>query len=72
MKLTDKSAESTELIETPSDHILNNLVNGDFEDNNIINECCAKRLLLLCDDYGQDGRDAKKLLRMALEKIEVF
>ena len=72
MRLMDKPSGNMELIETPPDYILARISNGDFDDNASIDECCARRLLILCDDYGDDGREAKELLRLALRKIEVY
>jgi len=69
MKLTDKP--NTDLIVTPPRYSLNRISDGNFKNNYIINECCARRLLLLCNDYGEDGQYAKKLLRRAFEKIEL-
>ena len=51
------------MIKTPSDDFLNKLSYGDFEDNEKIDTACAKRLLSLCNDYGNDGKEAEEFLR---------
>ena len=60
------------MLKTPTDDQLREIATGDYEDNNAVDEACARRLLLLCRDYGTDGKEAAELLRIALRKIEVY
>ena len=36
------------------------LVKGDFLNNDEVDEACAKRLLILCEDYGTEGLEIRK------------
>ena len=56
----------------PTAEQLNNIEKGDYPDNGEVDASCAKRLLRLCRDYGKDGEEAERLLRMAFKKIEVY
>jgi len=60
------------MLPTPDRKTLDEITRGDFADNQEVDTACAKRLLLLCRDYGKEGEEAEQLLRMALNKIEVF
>lgn len=60
------------LIPTPSDEELDNIHRGQFEDDNVVDTVCARRLLLMCDDYGSDGAEAKELLKIAFRRLEIF
>jgi len=48
------------------------LVKGDFLNNDEVDEACAKRLLILCEDYGTEGLEAKELLQMVFKRLEIY
>jgi hypothetical protein len=62
----------SELLETPSKRVLNNIEKGDYEDNEVVDIACARRLLNYCNDFGIEGQEAKDLLYMAFRKIDLY
>jgi hypothetical protein len=60
------------MLDQPSSQELHNIANGDYHDNCEVDTACARRLLLLCRDYGEDGQEAEKLLQIAFRKIDVY
>ncbi len=45
---------------------------GDWLNNDEVDTACASRLLSMCEDYGNDGKEAKELLQIALRKLEIY
>ncbi len=45
---------------------------GDWLNNDEVDAACASRLLSMCEDYGNDGKEAKELLQIALRKLEIY
>ena len=58
--------------ENMSNEMLKNIEQGDYLNNEDIDTACARRILSICRDYGDDGLDAHNLLRMAFDKLEIF
>jgi len=45
---------------------------GDWLNNDEVDIACATRLLSMCEDHGNDGKEAKELLQIAFRKLEIY